>query len=193
MDLTERFTAALTYAVELHLRQRRKSSGAPYAAHLLGVTATVLEQGGTEDEAIAALLHDAIEDQGGPATRAAIAERFGEPVAAMVEACSDSHTMPKPPWRERKERHLARLRTAPPSVRLISAADKLYNAQSLLADYRRQGDALWQHFRGGRDGTLWYLRNVVDVLRAVDRRPIVDDLERVVAELEATVQSGGAG
>ncbi len=187
MELTERFTNAVAYALGLHARQQRKISGAPYAAHLLAVAATVLEHGGTEDEAIAALLHDAVEDQGGLATRAVIAARFGEPVAAMVEACSDSHTVPKPPWQERKERYVAHLRNAPPPVRLISAADKLHNARSLLADYRREGDALWRHFHGGRDRTLWYFRSVVGVLREVDRRPIVEELEWAVAELEAAV------
>ena len=187
MELTERFTDAVAYALRLHARQRRKFSGAPYAAHLLAVAATVLEHGGTEDEAIAALLHDAVEDQGGQAARAAIAERFGERVARVVEACSDSDTTPKPPWRERKERYLADLRHAPPAVRLIVAADKLHNVRSLLADYHREGDALWRHFRGGRDGTLWYHRCLVGVLREVDRRPIVEELERAVAALEAAV------
>ena len=187
MEPTERFTGALVYATELHARQRRKMSGAPYVAHLLAVTATVLEHGGSEDDAIAALLHDAIEDQGGLATRAAIAERFGEPVAAMVESCSDCHTVPKPPWRERKERYVAHLRDAPPSVRLISAADKLHNARSLLAEYRRLGNDVWQHFHGGRDGTLWFYRSVVDVLHASDERPIVEELERAVAELEVAM------
>ncbi len=185
--MTHRFTDALAYAVALHDGQRRRLSGAPYVAHLLGVAALVLEHGATEDEAIAALLHDAVEDQGGLATRAAIAERFGEPVAALVEGCSDCHTVPKPPWRERKERYVAHLRHAPASIRLICAADKLHNARSLLAEYRRLGDAVWEHFHGRRDGTLWFYRNVVDALRAADRRPLVEELARAVEQLESEV------
>ncbi len=194
MELSHRFIEALAYAAGLHAGQRRKISGAPYAAHLLSVAATVLEHGGGEDEAIAALLHDAVEDQGGLATRAIIAERFGEQVARIVDGCSDCHTAPKPPWRERKERYITHMRQAASSVRLIAAADKLHNARSLLADHRRLGDAMWQHFRGGRDGTLWYYRAVVDALRASDERPIVDELARAVAELEGEAASrhGGA-
>ncbi len=187
MTLTNRFAEAVTYALELHQEQRRKISGAPYAAHLLGAAANVLEYGGNEDEAIAALLHDAVEDQGGADARRAIADRFGESVASIVDGCSDSEGPPKPPWRERKERHITHLRTAPPSVRLVSASDKLHNIRSLTADYRRLGDALWQHFRGGRDGTLWYYRAIVDTLQAIDSRPIVDELEHAVAEFEITV------
>ena len=172
IELTNRFTDALAYAVNLHAGQQRKVSGAPYAAHLLGVAAMVLEHGASEEEAIAALLHDALEDQGGLATRAAIAERFGEEVARMVDGCSDCHTVPKPPWYERKERHVMQMRQASDSVRLIVAA------------YHRLGDALWQHFHGGRDGTLWYYRAMVDALRNVDQRPIVEELARAVAELE---------
>ncbi len=187
MKLTDRFIDALAYAVNLHAGQRRKVSGVPYAAHLLGVAATVLEHGANEVEAIAALLHDAVEDQGGLATRAAIAGRFGEEVARMVDGCSDCHTTPKPLWRERKERHVTQLRQASASIRLIVAADKLHNARSLLAEYHRLGDAVWQHFHGGRAGTLWYYRAMVDALRNVDQRPIVEELARAVAELENAV------
>lgn len=182
--LTSRFTDALVYATELHATQTRKISGEPYVAHLLAVTAIVLEHGGDEDTAIAALLHDAIEDQGGRATRAEIARRFGEPVAAIVEGCSDTDISPKPPWRERKEAYLAHLRSAPANVRLISAADKLHNVRSMTRDYRRLGEDLWTHFRGGREGTLWYHRRVVDTLAAIDRTPLVEELEAAVTELE---------
>ena len=129
----------------------------PYIAHLLAVAALVLEHGGDEDEAIAALLHDAIEDQGGHAARRQIAERFGPRVAAIVEGATETDLQPKPPWRERKEEHLARLHEADRSVQLVVAADKLHNARSLIADYGRLGEALWSHFRGGKAGTLWYL------------------------------------
>ncbi|MDZ7618489.1 MAG: HD domain-containing protein [Patescibacteria group bacterium] len=189
MTLTHRFAEAVTYALELHREQRRKISGVPYAAHLLGAAANVLEYGGSEDEAIAALLHDAIEDQGGTAARRAIAERFGEPIAAIVHGCSDADGSPKPPWQERKEQYIAHLSTASPSIRLVCAADKLHNIRSLAADHRRLGDALWPHFRGGRDGTLWYYRAIVDTLLSVDSRPIVHELAHAVTQFEMAVSS----
>ena len=188
MQLTHRFVDAVNEALGLHATQRRKISGGPYLAHLLSVAAIVLEHGGSEDEAIAALLHDAVEDQGGLATQTAIAGRFGPSIAGMVAGCSDSDDSPKPPWRERKEQYIAHLHTATPSVRLIAAADKLHNIRSLLADYRRMGGDLWQHFRGGREGTLWYYRAVVNALRAHDDRPIVDELEQAVSDFERAVE-----
>jgi len=184
MPLSPRFAEALAFAAALHAEQRRKLSGAPYVAHLLAVTATVLEHGADEDTAIAALLHDAIEDQGGPAARAEILRRFGPAVTAIVDGCTDSDAQPKPPWRERKEAYVARLRSAPPSVRLISAADKLHNARSILTAYRAHGDSLWQHFRGGRAGTLWYYRAVVDALKHSGPTPLVEELECTVKDLE---------
>ena len=187
MTLSQRFSDALLFAVALHADQTRKVSGEPYAAHLLAVAALVLEHGGNEDEAIAALLHDAIEDQGGLKTREAIAQRFGPEVTAIVDGCTDAVTTPKPPWRQRKQSYLEGLRTAPASVRLVSAADKLHNTRSLLRDYRRLGEPLWDYFRGGRDGTLWYLRTVADTLQQIDPTPLVEELQRVVVELERQV------
>ncbi|AFZ27746.1 hypothetical protein Cylst_5751 [Cylindrospermum stagnale PCC 7417] len=182
--LSERFTAALTYATELHAKQVRKGSGVPYIAHLLGVTSIALEHGANEDEAIASLLHDAIEDQGGAATRAEIRQRFGENVTAIVDACTDADTTPKPPWKQRKQAYIAHIPTASPSVLLVSAADKLYNAQSILRDYRIVGETLWQRFQGGRTGTLWYYRALVDAFNKTKVTPLVEELERVVLELE---------
>ena len=126
MQLSERFEDALAYATRLHATQVRKASGIPYIAHLLAVTSIALEYGADEDEAIAALLHDAIEDQGGQAIRAEIDRRYGTRVAAIVEGCSDTDVFPKPPWRQRKEAYLAHLRTAPASVRLISVSTQVY-------------------------------------------------------------------
>jgi GTP pyrophosphokinase len=183
--MSERFEHALLYAARLHVLQRRKGSGAPYVAHLLGVASLVLEHGGDEDEAIAALLHDAVEDQGGAATREEIRRRFGERVAAIVDGCTDTDQTAKPPWRERKEAYLAHLPTASASVRLVSAADKLYNARSIVSDLRRVGDAVWERFRGGRDGTLWYYRSLVVAFQAAGASPLVDELAQVVAELES--------
>jgi (p)ppGpp synthase/HD superfamily hydrolase len=184
MRLSPRFTAALEYAAGLHAEQPRKISGAPYLAHLLGVAAIALEYGGNEDEAIAALLHDAVEDQGGAATLEEIRRRFGDEVAAIVDGCTDSATTPKPPWQKRKEAYLASLRHASASVRLVEAADKLHNARAILQEYRLRGEALWGYFRGGRDGTLWYYREALGALRHSGVTPLVEELDRVVAELE---------
>src|SRR6266705_4170467 len=134
MVLTARFEEALIFATRLHASQSRKGSAIPYIAHLLAVTALVLENGGNEDEAIAALLHDAIEDQGGAATREIIRHRFGDTVVTIVDGCTDAEVIPKPPWRPRKEAYIAQLRDASASVRLVSAADKLHNARTVLAD-----------------------------------------------------------
>ena len=182
--LTERFERALVYATDLHREQRRKGSGVPYVAHLLAVCALTLEYGGDEDEAIAALLHDAIEDQGGAVARAEILRQFGERVTEIVEGCTDTDESPKPPWRARKEEYIRHVREAPASVRLVSACDKLHNARSLVMDYRVYGEALWDRFTGARDGTLWYYRAMVNALRAAGTSPVVDELDRVVTELE---------
>jgi len=184
MELSTRFSEALVYAAALHGRQRRKVSGEPYMAHLLGVAAIALQYGADEDEAIAALLHDAIEDQGGPQTAAEICRRFGPVVADIVRGCTDADTMPKPPWRQRKQAYVARLPRASASVRLVSAADKLHNARSLIKEYRSRGESLWAHFRGAREGTLWYFRAVVEALEQAGGGPLVEEVERTVSELE---------
>ncbi len=183
MPYTEKFEDALLYAARLHRDQTRKGTGVPYVTHLLAVAAIVGESGGTEDEVIAALLHDAPEDAGGEARLEEIRARFGGPVAEVVAGCSDTYETPKPPWRERKEAYIAHLADAPPSVRLVSAADKLHNARSVLADYRTLGEDLWGRFNGGREGTLWYYRAVADALAGDG--PVADELGRAVAELEA--------
>jgi GTP pyrophosphokinase len=189
MMLSERFIDALTFATQLHAGQTRKGSEVPYIAHLLGVASTVLEHGANEDEAIAALLHDAIEDQGGAATREEIRRRFGDTVTEIVDGCTDSDTTPKPPWRQRKEAYIAHIPTASASVLLVSAADKLYNARSVLNDYRLIGDAVWERFQGGKNGSLWYYRAVVDAFRSTGSSPLFDELERVVSELERLVDN----
>ncbi|MBW4560479.1 MAG: HD domain-containing protein [Mojavia pulchra JT2-VF2] len=182
--LSDRFTAALTYATELHAQQVRKGSGVPYIAHLLGVASIALEYGANEDEAIGALLHDAIEDQGGAATREEIRRRFGDNVTAIVDGCTDSDTTPKPPWRQRKEAYIAHIPTASSSVLLVSAADKLYNARSILKDYRVLGESLWERFQGGKEGTLWYYRALIETFNKTRPTAIVEELERVVSEVE---------
>lgn len=195
MKLTLRFEEALIFATQLHAEQRRKGSDVPYIAHLLAVASIVLENGGNEDEAIAGLLHDAIEDQGGMATREEIRRRFGDTVVDIVNGCTDADVMPKPPWRVRKEEYIEHLRVASPSVRLVSAADKLHNARAVLGDYRELGEMLWRRFHGGREGTLWYYRSVTDALRQGGTSPLIEELERVVSELErlASRRLGSSG
>lgn len=183
--LSERFDQAVAFAARLHAKQVRKGTRIPYLAHLLSVAALALEHGAGEDEAIAALLHDAIEDQGGAPTREEIRRRFGDAVTAIVDGCTDAEVTPKPPWRARKEAYVAHLAHAPAPVRLVSACDKLHNARALLGDYRTLGDELWSRFSGGRDGTLWYYRALVRGFRATGTVPaLVDELDRVVTELE---------
>ena len=184
MSLSTRFEEALILATRLHAGQVRKGTTIPYIAHLLGVTSIVLEHGGDEDEAIAALLHDAAEDQGGQAILEDIRARFGDGVAEIVAGCTDAWTDPKPPWRERKQAYVAALRRASASVRLVSSADKLHNARAILGDYRALGEAVWERFTGGREGTLWYYRALVEVLQATGPSALADELERVVSELE---------
>ncbi len=187
MALSPRFEEALVFAAQLHAQQRRKGTSIPYIAHLLAVASLVLEYGGNEDEAIAALLHDAIEDQGGVFAREEIRRRFGNSVVAIVDGCTDAEVIPKPPWRERKETYIAEVRHAPASVRLVSAADKLHNARSILADYRILGDDLWKRFAGGKQGTLWYYHALVDAYREAGSNALVEELARTVAEIDALV------
>lgn len=183
MMLSDRYCEAVTYAFRLHRHQERKGSGVPYFAHLLGVSSLALEYGADEDEAIAALLHDAGEDQGGQQIVDEIRGRFGDRVADIVVGCSDSLETPKPPWRERKNRYVAHLASASASLRLVSGCDKLYNARCILADFRRVGDSLWSRFTGGREGTLWYYRALANVLSSGGFAG-ARDLEDTVATLE---------
>jgi len=189
MAFSHRFEDALVYAHQLHARQKRKGTSTPYIGHLLAVCSIVIENGGNEDEAIAALLHDAIEDQGGPKTREEIRRRFGNNVTAIVEGCTDADQWPKPPWRKRKEDYIAHLPHASSSVRLVSLADKLHNARTILQDYRAIGETLWKRFNGGREGTLWYYRTLVNVFRQIEPTPLVDEFDRVVGELERLAQN----
>lgn len=181
--LSERFNDALVWVVRLHAGQVRKGTSVPYIAHLLAVTALTLEHGADEDEAIAALLHDAVEDQGGEATLAEIQARFGDRIARVVDECSDSRRQPKPPWAERKRAYLEHLPGASDSARLISACDKLHNAQAILRDLRVEGDRLWGRFNPDRDQVLWYYQTLADVFRRVGPCSIGHELNRVVAEI----------
>jgi (p)ppGpp synthase/HD superfamily hydrolase len=186
MSSSNGFENALAYAARLHAEQTRKGSDTPYISHLLAVTAIALDHGATENEAIAALLHDAVEDQGGQDTLEEIRRRFGDQVAEIVAACSDTDELPKPPWRDRKEAFVERLRTEPYSVRLVVAADKLHNVRDVLRNYRIHGDDLWSQFKGGRDGTLWYYRAVVGALTEAGN-PGETELNAIIEEIGDTI------
>lgn len=184
LPISLRFEDAVRFALDLHREQARKGSGIPYIAHLFSVAAMAMEHGADEDEAIAALLHDAVEDQGGLPTKQAIEQRFGRRVAEMVDGCTDAYVQPKPPWRERKERYIAHLKQADDSVRLVSACDKLHNARAILGDFIMYGDEVFERFKGGKDGTLWYYRSLADVFAETGPRRLAGELDRVVTELE---------
>jgi (p)ppGpp synthase/HD superfamily hydrolase len=184
VKLGKRFEQAIALAIELHGSQKRKFGKTPYISHLLCVAALVLQDGGDEEQAIAALLHDAVEDRGGRATLERIEKAFGARVAEMVEACSDSMEWPKKPWRQRKEGHLARLKDAPPEVCRVMLADKLCNTRSLLRGLRENGPQVWRHFNGGRDGSLWYFRQMQALLSAKAPGYMADELARVLDEIE---------
>ena len=185
VGLGPRFLRAFQFAAKKHAKQTRKASTIPYIAHLMGVASLVLEAGGDEDLAIAALLHDVVEDCGGAPMLREVRRHFGARVAKIVDGCTDSDTYPKPPWRERKETYIARLKKEDAETRLVSAADKLNNVRSILSDYRVVGESVWSRFAGGRDGTLWYYRTLRDeFLRSTPNR-ITRDLELAVNELES--------
>ncbi len=182
--LSIRFEQALVYAAQLHAKQVRKSGNIPYISHLLSVTALVLENDGDEDEAIAALLHDAVEDQGGAETRAAILKQFGERVVEIVDGCTEPFTVPRLPWRDRKLQYIEQMRHASPSVLRVSIADKLHNARSILADCDREGDAVWQKFNGGKEDTLWFYHKLLEVYQQRGSDFLNLELERVISRLE---------
>ena len=186
MALTPRFDDALVFAARLHGGDVRKGTTIPYVSHVLGVASLALEHGANEDEAIGALLHDTVEDtKGDPeSVRTEIRRRFGSAVLDIVDGCTDTTEKPKPLFRERKERYIAHLPKASPSVRLVSAADKLYNARAILSDYRAIGEALWARFNGGRSGTLWYYRALADAFRTLGPGRLAEELDRVVSEIE---------
>ncbi len=190
-SLTSRFDYAVTFARMSHGAQQRKGTTIPYISHLLAVAGLVLEMGGTEDQAIAALLHDAIEDTGGVgvAMENAIRAQFGDDVARIVRANSDTDVKPKPPWRERKQAYLNSLPGKQRDELLVSLADKLHNARSVLLDFRQIGDEIWSRFKAGREQQLWYYGELESAFaaRADELGPLaapkLDDFSRTIAEL----------
>lgn len=194
IPLGPRFLKAFQFAFKMHAGQARKASTIPYIAHLMGVASVVLETGGGEDLAIAALLHDVVEDCGGARMLQKVRRQFGARVANVVEGCTDSDTYPKPPWRQRKENYLQHLQDADADTRLVSAADKLNNVRSILSDYREIGEFVWKRFNGGREGTLWYYRALLDEFLRDPLNRITRDLDLAVRELESLASSAaGAG
>ena len=185
MSYTDRFDHALAYASRIHRHQQRKGADIPYVSHLLGVCAIAIENGASEDQAIAALLHDAVEDQGGAARLEDIRANFGDAVAQIVWDCTDSDTEPKPPWRTRKEAYLASLEHKPVTSLAVSLADKTHNAGAITADMHTHGLAVWERFTGGREGSLWYYRALAEVFLRRIPGPAAHRFARLVAEMEA--------
>lgn len=186
LTLTQRYTEALTWICELHSGQRRKMNQDPYVSHLLRVGGQVLEWAEDEDEAIAALLHDAAEDCGGEKTLREIERRFGERTARLVFQCSDSLTESsdaKLPWRERKETHIARAADADPAARRIMLFDKMDNMNGILAQYVTLGDEIFRFFHGGRE-IGWYFRSMFEVLSADAPIQLAQRAEKLVREIE---------
>jgi (p)ppGpp synthase/HD superfamily hydrolase len=185
--LGPRLQRAFRYAAEQHAGQTRKGSTVPYLSHLMAVAALVLEAGGDEDMATAALLHDVVEDCGGMPRLREVRKQFGPRVANMVEGCTDSFGDPKPEWVERKKDYLREVKHADIETRLVSASDKLHNVRTILADYRKDGEAIWTRFSGRKDGTLWYYRALSDEYRRRSPNRNTRELEIAVAELERAV------
>lgn len=184
MSLTRRFDEAFTFAHELHAADTRKGTSAPYIGHLMGVASIVLDDGGTEDEAIAALLHDAAEDHGGRATVDTIRAKFGEAVAKIVEDCTDSWETPKRPWMERKLFYMDHARRLGPSSLRVSAADKVHNTYAILRDLRNMGEEVWQRFNASPDDVMWYYQGLVRSYHEAGGGRLVDELERIVRGIE---------
>jgi (p)ppGpp synthase/HD superfamily hydrolase len=190
MRLSRQFEKALTYATRIHGGQLRKKTRIPYIAHILGVAAIAMEYGANETEAIAALLHDAVEDCGGAKRLRDIEGKFGKDVARIVDGCTDTDQTPKPPWLERKKAYLAHVRHAPMPTKLVSASDKLHNVRAILMDYRKEGERLWCRFNCGKRGALWYYRALVNAFNGERIEPLVQELDRTLSQLELLSNNG---
>jgi len=182
--LTTRFDEAFAYAHAVHASQTGKVTGTPYIGHLIGVSSIVIDDGGSEDEAIAALLHDAAEDHGGRARLDDIRSRFGGAVATIVEDCTDSWETPKKPWAERKRTYMAHARTLAGPSRRVSAADKVHNTYAILRALLTMRDAVWERFSAMPDDILAYYQGLVRAYREAGGGPLVDELERIVRGIE---------
>lgn len=188
--LTEKFREALTYAAAKHHRQTRKGGDIPYIGHLLSVAGLVIEADGTETQAIAALLHDAAEDQGGEETLDEIQELFGADVQRIVKECSDTFEDPKPPWHQRKQTYIGHLNDISSDAILVSLADKVDNARAMLRDFRRSGPELWERFSvKNPTDHLWYYRSLLAAYEQKTESWLVDELRRNIDELAELVNA----
>lgn len=188
--LSRKFRKALLYASRIHGGKLRKKTKIPDIGHVLGVTAIALEYGANETEAIGALLHDAVEDAGGERRLRDIERKFGSAVAKIVDGCTDTYLKPKPSWLERKKAYVAHVRSASQSAKLVSASDKLQNVRSLLRNYRDESEKLWRRYSEGKEAALWYYRALVKAFTGHRIRPLVQELDRVVTELECLANKG---
>jgi len=188
--LGAQFNQAFLFAAEKHAGQTKKGTGVIYISHVMGVAGLVLEAGGDEEMAVAALLHDVVEDCGGLPMLKEIEQKFGSRVARIVDGCTDSYGYPKPPWRERKEKYLLRVRDEDDDTRLVSAADKVHNTRAILMDHCEIGDKVWERFAGKRDGSLWYYRSLADEFERRGANRLTRELARVVAQLESLSETG---
>jgi len=191
-QISPRLYEALQFTFKLHGHDARKASTIPYMAHLLSVCAMTQQDGGDEDEAVAALLHDALEDKPEETSRKEITELFGERVVLILEVSIDTPLDykggVKPPWRVRKEAYLAHARTVHPSLLRVTIADKIDNARSILADYGRVGNELWERFNAGREDQLWYYESAVAAYDTAGfRGPLLEELRRLVVQLREQI------
>lgn len=182
--LSQRFDQAFLWASQLHAEQRRKMNNTPYVAHLMSVAALVLEDGGSEEEAIAALLHDAVEDQGGLPTRSKILAQFGPAITAIVDGCTEPIPLPGEPWRSHKQRYFDQIYHSSPLVHRVVLADKLHNGRSLLVNLRQHGPDVWRQFRGSREDILWFHQQVLQLFYPLKPGWMVDELSRIVETIE---------
>ena len=182
--LTPRFDDAFRYAHDVHNTQTRKGTGSPYVSHLMGVASLVLDDGGNEDEAIAALLHDAAEDHGGRDRLEDIRTRFGDAVAKIVEDCTDSWSEPKEPWLERKQAYIQHARHLSGSSLRVSAADKVHNAYAILRDLRNFGERVFERFQATPDDVVAYYESLVRAYREAGGGLLVDELDRIVRGIQ---------
>lgn len=192
---SERLAQAFALAEELHRGQKRKGSGIPYLSHLMAVAALVQEHGGSEDQVIAALLHDGPEDRGGEKTLEMIRRRFGEDVACIVEECSDTFETPKPPWLRRKKEYLEHLPKASAETLLVSVADKVHNVGAIVRDYKELGEEVWERFTADREQVVWYYDSLLQTYRS-HNEPQIDrltaELGQLLQELRALIAASPA-
>lgn len=186
---SEQLPRAFALAAELHQGQVRKGSGEPYLSHVMGVASLVIRYGGNEDEVAGALLHDTAEDCGGEVTLSLIREELGPEIEAIVRGCSDSLTIPKPPWKQRKDAFINSLPSASPSIILVSNCDKIYNLGTILDDFRVNGEHLWERFMGEKEGTLWYYRTLTAFYMEQGSARPAEKLQRILLSLEQELEN----